>query len=203
MASYGYVRVSSNEQNEDRQLRAMQHCGITDESTFTDKQSGKDFLRPAYANLVKKLVRNDVLYVTSIDRLGRNYVDIQSQWRFLTKVLGVDIVVIDMPLLDTRVNKDLMGTFIADLTLQILSFLAECEQSSIKKRQAEGIEAAKARGVRFGRPRKVLPPGFDALVKEWETKGASIAEVLSKGGISESTFYRHLREIRAARSLAY
>ena len=154
MAEYGYIRVSSTDQNEDRQLLALNELNIPHENLFIDKQSGKDFNRPSYQNLIKHLKNGDLLYIKSIDRLGRNYEEIQNQWRILTKEKGVDIAVIDMPLLDTRIHKDLMGTFIADLVLQILSFVAQSERDTIRKRQAEGIAAAKARGVRFGRPEK-------------------------------------------------
>ena len=146
---YGYVRVSSADQNEDRQMIAMQAAGVPEENVFMDKQSGKDVDRPNYKRLVRRLREGDLLYILSIDRLGRNYEEIQNQWRVLTKEKGIDIVVIDMPLLDTRRGKDLMGTFIADLVLQILSFVAQSEREKIKERQAQGIAAAKARGVRF------------------------------------------------------
>ena len=149
---YGYIRVSSLDQNEDRQRIAMGGRAVPEKNLFIDKQSGKDFNRPQYRRLVKKLKPGDLLCIQSIDRLGRNYEEIQDQWRRLTKDLGVDISVIDMPLLDTRNGKDLMGTFIADLVLQILSFVAQNERENIRRRQAQGIAAAKARGVRFGRP---------------------------------------------------
>ena len=165
--SYGYVRVSSTDQNEDRQLKAMADAGVPLKNIFIDKQSGKDFDRPQYIKMVRRLRKNDILFVLSIDRLGRNYEEIQRQWRILTKEVGVDICVIDMPLLDTRNGKDLMGTFIADLVLQILSFVAQTERENIKKRQAQGIAAAKARGVKFGRPRKEVP-GFQELLLKQE-----------------------------------
>ena len=165
--SYGYVRVSSTDQNEDRQLKAMADAGVPLKNLFIDKQSGKDFDRPQYIKMVRRLRKNDILFVLSIDRLGRNYEEIQRQWRILTKEVGVDICVIDMPLLDTRNGKDLMGTFIADLVLQILSFVAQTERENIKKRQAQGIAAAKARGVKFGRPRKEVP-GFQELLLKQE-----------------------------------
>ncbi len=196
MASYGYVRVSSADQNEDRQMIAMGGVRIPPRNIFMDKQSGKDFNRPAYKALMGKLRSGDLLYVKSIDRLGRNYEEIQSQWRLLTKEKSVDIAVIDMPLLDTRNGKDLMGTFIADLVLQILSFVAHSERDSIKKRQAEGIAAAKARGVRFGRPVKKPPEDFAALVKQWERGKLGFSEVLAQTGLTQATFYRRLREYR-------
>ena len=162
---YGYIRVSSRDQNEDRQLLAIQQLSIAQENIFIDKQSGKDFQRPQYKKLVRKLKKDDVLYIKSIDRLGRNYAEILEQWRILTKNKGIDIVVLDMPLLDTRRGKDLMGTFLSDIVLQVLSFVAENERENIRQRQAEGIAAAKARGVRFGRPEKELPDNFEALVQ--------------------------------------
>ena len=167
MNIFGYIRVSSMDQNEDRQLIAMRKLNIPPAQIFIDKQSGKDFDRPQYLALVKKLKSGDLLYILSIDRLGRNYEEIQNQWRILTKEKGVDIVVIDMPLLDTRLHKDLMGTFISDLVLQILSFVAQSERDSIKKRQAQGIAAARMRGVRFGRPPKEPPDNFGELVMQW------------------------------------
>ena len=165
---YGYIRVSSMDQNEDRQLIAMRGKDVPNHHIFLDKQSGKDFDRPKYKKLVKKLKAGDLLYILSIDRLGRNYEEIQKQWRVLTKDIGIDISVIDMPLLDTRNGKDLLGTFIADLVLQILSFVAQSERENIKKRQAEGIAAAKKRGVRFGRPPRPLPDGFHTIYQQWK-----------------------------------
>lgn len=167
---YGYVRVSSVDQNEDRQLIALMKVGVAKENIYIDKISGKNFERPKYKCLVKKLRRGDILYIMSIDRLGRNYEQIQNQWRIITREKGVDIVVLDMPLLDTRQGKDLMGTFIADLVLQILSFVAQSERKRIKERQAQGIAAAKARGVKFGRPMKKMPDDFEELVKMWKEK---------------------------------
>ena len=167
-----------------------------------DKQSGKNFDRPNYKRLVRRLKEGDLLYILSIDRLGRNYEEIQNQWRILTKEKGIDIVVIDMPLLDTRQGKDLMGTFIADLVLQILSFVAQSEREKIRERQEQGIAAAKARGVRFGRPEKKVPDEFPALVKLWEKKKMPLSELLEQCSISEATFYRKLREMRAADSAA-
>ena len=196
MATYGYIRVSSTDQNEDRQTIAMHELKIPRNHIFIDKQSGKDFDRPVYMALLKKLKFGDLLYIKSIDRLGRNYDEIQKQWRILTKRRGVDIVVIDMPLLDTRLNKDLMGTFIADLVLQILSFVAHNERDSIKKRQAEGIAAARLRGVCFGRPIKKPPDNFGYLIKQWECGKLSITEILALSSLKEATFYRRLREHR-------
>lgn len=193
---YGYVRVSSTDQNEDRQLIAMSEQNIPQRNIYIDKQSGKDFERPKYKKLVKRLKSGDLLYILSIDRLGRNYEEIQRQWRVLTKDIGIDICVIDMPLLDTRNGKDLMGTFIADLVLQILSFVAQSERENIKKRQAEGIAAAKARGIKFGRPEKSVPDDFPRLIREWEKNKLSFSELLKLCNMSEATFYRRLREYR-------
>jgi DNA invertase Pin-like site-specific DNA recombinase len=167
MKTYSYIRVSDISQNVNRQLDAMTALGIPKERIFMDKQSGKDFERPSYQEMLMLLVAGDLLYIKSIDRLGRNYEEIQNQWRLLTKEKGVDVAVIDMPLLDTRLNKDLMGTFIADLVLQILSFVAQSERETIRKRQAEGIAVAKARGVKFGGPRKELPANFGELVNDY------------------------------------
>ena len=196
MTTYGYARCSSAEQNEARQLLAMSEVGIPKTHIYTDKVSGKDFERPQYKALTENLNSGDLIYIMSIDRLGRNYDEIQNQWRILTKERGVDIAVIDMPLLDTRNGKDLMGTFIADIVLQILSFVAHSERDNIKKRQAEGIAAAKARGVRFGRPVKNPPDNFAAIVTQWEDGKLSISEVLVQTGLKEATFYRRLREQR-------
>lgn len=196
MELYGYVRVSSTDQNEDRQMIALRQKNIAEGNIYIDKLSGKDFNRPLYKKLLRKLKRGDLLYILSIDRLGRNYEEIQNQWRVITKEIGVDVCVIDMPLLDTRQGKDLMGTFIADLVLQILSFVAQNERENIRKRQLQGIAAAKAKGVRFGRPEKVLPNDFVLLIKQWEKKKIALSEVLKQCKMSESTFYRRLREYR-------
>jgi len=168
MATYGYIRVSGADQCEDRQTIAMTELQIPAERIYTDKLSGKDFNRPAYKSLTEKLSPGDLLYIKSIDRLGRNYEDIQNQWRILTKERGIDIAVIDMPLLDTRNGRDLMGTFLADVVLQLLAFVAQNERETIRKRQAEGIKAARARGVRFGGPVIKPPENFAVLVKQWE-----------------------------------
>ena len=196
---YGYVRVSSTDQNEERQMVALAEAGVSEKNIFMDKQSGKSFDRPQYKKLVKKLKTGDLLYVLSIDRLGRNYEEIQNQWRVITKEVGADICVLDMPLLDTRQGKDLMGTFIADLVLQILSFVAQSERENIKKRQEQGIAVAKAKGVRFGRPEIPLPDNFGKLVKDWEKKRISFEEVLKLCNMSEATFYRKLREYRISK----
>ena len=168
MAIYGYVRVSTKEQNEDRQIVALHEVGVPEKNIYLDKQSGKDFERPMYKRLLRRLKLDDVLYIKSIDRLGRNYEEIQNQWRILTKEKKIDIVVLDMPLLDTRRGKDLMGTFLSDIVLQVLSFVAENERTTIRQRQAEGIAAAKARGVRFGRPPKPLPENFYQVYQQWK-----------------------------------
>ncbi len=197
---YGYVRVSSADQNEYRQMIVMKQVGVPEENIFMDKQSGKDFDRPDYKRLVRRLREGDLLYILSIDRLGRNYEEIQNQWRILTKEKGIDIVVIDMPLLDTRQGKDLMGTFIADLVLQILSFVAQSKREKIRERQKQGIAAAKARGVRFGRPEKVPPENFPELVKQWENKKLPLQDLLKECGMSKATFYRRLRELRLSQT---
>ena len=201
MNTYGYIRVSSTDQNEDRQMLAMSELKIPAEHIFTDKISGKDFERPAYKTLVEKLTPGDLIYIKSIDRLGRNYDEIQNQWRILTKERGVDIAVIDMPLLDTRNGKDLMGTFLADIVLQILSFVAQNERENIRKRQSEGIAAARLRGVRFGRPVKKPPDNFGRLVRQWERGELTIWDLLAKTDMTEATFYRRLRELRIMRGL--
>ena len=193
---YGYARVSGTDQNDDRQMIAMREQGIPPERVFTDKQSGKDFERPAYKSLLENLKPGDLLYIKSIDRLGRNYAEIQKQWRILTKERCVDIVVIDMPLLDTRQGKDLMGTLIADLVLTLLSFVAQNERENIRQRQAEGIAAAKARGVCFGRPIKKSPKNFRILVKQWERGRLPLQTLLENTGLKIATFYRRLREFR-------
>lgn len=164
---YGYMRVSSKEQNEDRQRIAIEEAGVPEKNIYMDKQSGKDFERPQYKKLYRKLKKDDVLYIKSIDRLGRNYQEILEQWRRITRFREADIVVIDMPLLDTRRGKDLMGTFLSEIVLQVLSFVAENERTNIKQRQAEGIAAAKARGVRFGRPTLPVPENFDQMRNDW------------------------------------
>lgn len=194
MTAYGYIRVSTAEQNEDRQLLAMQDIGISSGKIYMDKQSGKDFNRPQYKKLMRKLKSGDTLYIKSIDRLGRNYEEIQNQWRIITKEKKADIVVIDMPLLDTRRDKNLLGTFISDIVLQLLSFVAENERVNIRQRQREGIAAARKRGVRFGRPRKIMPPDFYESIEKWKAKEMSVQEILDIYKISESTFFRRLRE---------
>ncbi len=191
---YAYVRVSTREQNEDRQLIAMNELQVLQKNIFIDKQSGKDFDRPQYKKLLKKLRKDDLLYIKSIDRLGRNYNEIQEQWRILTKDKGADIVVLDMPLLDTRRGKDLMGTFLSDIVLQVLSFVAENERVNIRQRQAEGIAAAKAKGVRFGRIPKPLPENFHAVYQHWKHGEITGTAAAKDCGMPLSTF-RYRAEI--------
>lgn len=193
--TYGYIRVSTREQNEERQLIALRELDVALDGIFLDKQSGKDFQRPQYLQMVKRLKKDDLLYIKSIDRLGRDYGEILEQWRILTKEKGVDIVVLEMPMLDTRRGKDLMGTFLSDIVLQVLSFVAENERSNIRQRQAEGIAAAKARGVRFGRPEKPTPENFGYLVEQWKGEKMPLNRVLELCQMSESTFYRRLKEM--------
>ena len=188
MNIYGYIRVSTREQNEDRQLIALREVGVTDKFIFMDKQSGKDFNRPKYKQLLRKLNKDDLLYIKSIDRLGRNYEEILQQWRLLTKDKGVDIVVLDMPLLDTRRGKDLMGTFLSDIVLQVLSFVAENERTNIRQRQAEGIAAAKARGVKFGRPPKPLPVNFHEVYRRWSSGEITGTVAAKRCGMPLATF---------------
>ena len=185
---YGYVRVSTREQNEDRQLIAMAEAGVREKNIIVEKQSGKDFERPNYRKLLRQLKEGDLLYIKSIDRLGRNYEEIIEQWRILTKVKGVDIVVLDMPLLDTRKGKDLMGTFLADIVLQVLSFVAENERGKIRQRQAEGIAAAKARGVKFGRPSVPLPCNFQEVYRRWDAGMLTNEAAARECGMAVSSF---------------
>ena len=193
---YGYVRVSTKEQNEDRQMIAMREMGVPEKNIYMDKQSGKDFDRTQYRRLVRRMKKDDLLYIKSIDRLGRNYEEIQNQWRLLTKEKGVDICVIDMPLLDTRQGKDLMGTFLSDLVLQILSFVAENERRLIKQRQAEGIAAAKMRGKKFGRPEIPLPDNFQEVYVRWLNKEINGVEAAEELKIPVSTFRYKAKKIR-------
>ena len=191
---YGYVRVSTKEQNEDRQLIALHEVGVPQKNIYMDKQSGKDFNRPQYKKLLKKIKPGDLLYIKSIDRLGRNYEEIQNQWRIITKEKNADIYVIDMPLLDTRRGKDLLGTFISDLVLQLLSFVAENERTNIKQRQAEGIAAAIAKGIRFGRPPKPLPDNFHDAYQRWKQGEITGTAAAKECGMPLSTF-RYRAEI--------
>lgn len=188
----GYVRVSSREQNEDRQLIAMKEAGVPSKKIYIDKQSGKDFDRPQYKRMLRALKKDAVLYIKSIDRLGRNYEEIIEQWRTITKEIGADIVVLDMPLLDTRRGKDLMGTFVSDIVLQVLSFVAENERNAIRERQAEGIVAAKERGVQFGRPRTQLPENFAVVVRKWQKREITLTQVCRLYNLPRSTAYDQL-----------
>jgi len=198
---YGYVRVSSKEQNEDRQIIALNELQIPSEQIFIDKQSGKDFNRKNYLVMLSKLQAGDLLYILSIDRLGRNYDEILIQWRLITQEKEVDIVVIDMPILDTRGRHqgDLMGKVVTDVVLQLLSFAAQKEYESIHIRQAQGIAAARAKGVKFGRPIITPPDNFGNLVKQWERGELAFMDLLAKTELKEATFYRRLREYRVAR----
>ena len=193
---YGYARVSSATQNEDRQMLAMAQMQVPEENIYVDKQSGKDFERPQYKKLLRKLNEGAILYVKSIDRLGRNYTEIQEQWRIISKEKKADIVVIDMPLLDTRRGKDLLGTFLSDIVLQVLSFVAENGRSNIRQRQAEGIAAAKARGVRFGRPQIPMPDNFYEVYRRWKEKELSLQEAARLCGMSKTTFYDRTRGVK-------
>jgi len=185
---YGYIRVSSRDQNEDRQLIALREVGVEEKHIYLDKQSGKDFNRPQYRKLLRKMKKDDLLYIKSIDRLGRNYEEILQQWRVLTKEKGIDIVVLDMPLLDTRRGKDLMGTFLSDIVLQVLSFVAENERTNIRQRQAEGIAAAKAKGIRFGRPPSALPENFHEVYQQWKSGKITGVSAAKACNLPMSTF---------------
>ncbi len=193
---YGYIRVSTKEQNEDRQRIALQSWGIPPDRIFLDKQSGKDFERPQYQRLLRRMKRGDALVVKSIDRLGRNYHDILEQWRIITKEKDADIVVLDMPLLDTRNNRDLIGTLIADIVLQLLSYVAQTEREMIRQRQAEGIAAARARGVRFGRAPLPVPAEFEGVYDLWKDRLISVRAASRRLGVSHQTFERWVRERR-------
>lgn len=186
---YGYMRVSSKEQNEDRQKIALTEMGVPEKNIYMDKQSGKDFERTQYKRLLRKLNENSVLYIKSIDRLGRNYGELNEQWRIITKEKKADIVVIDMPLLDTRREKNLLGTFISDVVLALLSYVAENERTNIKQRQAEGIAAAKARGVKFGRPPLPIPENFYQMHKDWRAGKITIDEAAKACNMCPKTFY--------------
>lgn len=198
---YGYIRVSTREQSEDRQILSLKAHSIPSKNLFIDKQSGKDFERPHYRRMVRKLKKNDLLYIKSIDRLGRNYSEILEQWRILTKEKGIDIVVIDMPLLDTRIGKDLMGTFLSDIVLQVLSFVAENERTNIRQRQAEGIAAAKARGVRFGRPQSPLSENFYHLYQQWKSGKITGTAAANLCGMPLSTFRYRAKTYEKAKLL--
>ena len=197
---YGYARVSSKEQNEDRQIIALHEMGVNDSEIYIDKQSGKDFNRPMYKKMLRKLKTDDILYVKSIDRLGRNYEDIMEQWKKITKEIKADIVVLDIPLLDTRRGKDLMGTFLSDIVLALLSYISENERANIRQRQAEGIAAAKARGVRFGPAPMTLPDNFHDVYQDWKHKKLTVTEAADKCKMARSTFYNKARLYEKATS---
>lgn len=192
---FGYARVSSKEQNEERQLVAFKEYGIDERDIYIDKQSGKDFNRENYITLKHILRENDLLVIKSIDRLGRNYSQIIDEWQDITKNIKADIVVIDMPLLDTRKNKDLLGTFISDLVLQILSYVAEQERTFIKQRQKEGITNARNNGVKFGRPRIEKPQNFDIVVSKWKNKEIKSKEAMELLGLKPNTFYNMVHSL--------
>ena len=196
--TYGYVRVSSIDQNEERQIIAMQNAQVPRRNLYIDKISGKDFNRPAYKKMLRKLNKDSVVFVKSIDRLGRNYKEIMEEWRYITKVKGADIVVLAMPVLDTRRHKNLLGTFISDMVLQLLSFIAENERSNIRQRQAEGIAAARKKGVRFGRPQKKVPDNFYQQCMLWHSGSCSLAQAAQACRMPLSTFYikckKHLNQ---------
>ncbi len=198
---YGYARVSTREQNEDRQILALMEMGVPQSNIYLDKLSGKDFERPQYKKLLKKLDGNSVLYIKSIDRLGRNYHDLSDQWRIITKEKGADIVVIDMPLLDTRREKSLLGTFISDLILALLSYVAETEYQTIHQRQAEGIAAAKARGIKFGRRPFPLPPNFHEVYQRWKMGKITVKQAAFECGMPQATFYYKARGYQKANIL--
>lgn len=194
--TYGYVRISSKDQNEERQLIAMRNYNIKKENIYVDKISGRSFERPEYKKLIKKLKKGDILVVKSIDRLGRNYKEIIEQWRLLTKERGVEAIVLDMPLLDTTKCKDLLGTLIADLVLQLLSYVSEYECETIRQRQMEGILAAKARGVRFGRAPKNLPDNFESLYHMWKDKMITAEELAFSCNMSRSGLFKKLKQYK-------
>lgn len=192
---YGYMRVSSREQNEDRQKIALEEMGVPTANIYMDKQSGKDFERKQYKRLLRKLDKHSILFIKSIDRLGRNYSDLNEQWRIITKEKRADIVVIDLPLLDTRRDKNLLGTFISDIVLVLLSYVAENERVNIRQRQAEGIAAAKARGVKFGRPPRPIPENFYEIHAKWRRKEMNLEKAAKLCNLPPSTFYKNARNM--------
>ncbi|MDR1978777.1 MAG: recombinase family protein [Synergistaceae bacterium] len=195
---FGYIRVSTQEQNIERQLIALEPFKIPDKNLYIDTQSGKDFNRPAYRKLIQRLRRDDLLIIKAIDRLGRNYKDIIEQWRYITSKKGADIKVLDMPLLDTTYYKDLLGTFISDLALQVLSFTAQSERDLLRQRQAEGIIAAKTRGIVFGRTPLALPANFPELFLRWRKGELSTNEITTLCGVSRSTLYHKTKTLRSS-----
>lgn len=196
MTVYGYIRVSTYDQNETRQLNAMRELQISSANIYIDKQSGKDFNRPMYRDMIEKLQQDDVVYIKSIDRLGRNYNEIVEQWKYLTRDKGVDIVVIEMPLLDTRREKDLLGTFLSDIVLQVLSFVAENERTNMRSRQREGIKAAREKGVKFGRPPMPMPENFMEIYQKWKDGEITPGEAVERCGCCKSTFYSRVRTLK-------
>ena len=192
--TWGYARVSSREQNEDRQVIALKEMGVPEQNIFVDKQSGKDINRPQYKRLMRRIKPDDLICIKSIDRLGRNYEEILEQWKVITKEKRVDLFVMDMPILDTRREKNLLGTFISDLVLALLSYVAENERVTIRQRQAEGIAAAKARGVHFGRMPKPLPDNFYEVYQEWKMKKITVAEAARKCGMAQTTFFHRAKK---------
>ncbi len=193
---YGYVRVSSRDQNEDRQLSAMKERNVPPENVFVDKQSGKDFNRENYMNLIDVLLKGDIMIIKSIDRLGRNYREIIEQWRYITQTIGADIIVLDMPLLDTTQAKDLLGTLISDIVLQLLSYVAQNEREAIHQRQKEGIVEAKKKGVKFGRPSKMTDEEYHRVLKQFKLGKIEREEAMKRMGISRSSFYRIKKKLR-------
>ncbi|MXP73924.1 recombinase family protein [Lachnospiraceae bacterium WCA-9-b2] len=193
---YGYIRVSTQEQNIERQMIALLDAGMDTKDIYIDKQSGKNFKRPAYVRMMRRVREGDLIIVKSIDRLGRNYQEIMEQWRVITKEKKVDIRILDMPLLDTTRTKDLLGTFISDVVLQLLSFVAENERNNIRQRQAEGIAAAKARGIRFGKPKIPMPDNFQELYQQWEMDYISTEDFAALCHVGRSTLYKRIREYR-------
>lgn len=191
---YGYVRVSSKDQNEDRQVITMRDMQVPEENIYIDKQSGKDFNRPQYKRMLRKVKEGDLIYIKSIDRLGRNYEEILEQWKIITKDKGADLYVIDMPILDTRREKNLLGTFISDLVLTLLSYVAENERTTIRQRQAEGIVAAKARGIHFGRTAKPLPGNFYDVYQQWKMKKITVKDAAERCGMPQTTFYEKAKK---------
>ena len=194
---FGYIRVSTREQNEDRQRIAMQEFGIAEENVWLDKQSGKNFKRPSYRRLMKKLREDDTLVIKSIDRLGRNYTEILEQWRMITKEKKANIVVLDMPLLDTRLNRDLIGTLISDIVLQLLSYVAQTEREFIHQRQAEGIAAAQARGIKFGRSAMDRPTAFESIYWQWKRGAFSARQAARYLEVSPTTFLKWVRTVES------
>ena len=190
---FGYARVSSRDQNEERQVVALLEMGVPEHNIYVDKQSGKDFNRPQYKKLLRRVKPDDLIYIKSIDRLGRNYTEILDQWKVITKDKRVDLYVMDMPILDTRREKNLLGTFISDLVLALLSYVAENERTNIRQRQAEGIAAAKARGVHFGRRPNPLPDNFYETYQLWKMKKISVSEAAKQCGMPQTTFFERAR----------